>query len=66
MKISEIRGLNSEELVGKLNDLRQEKLNLSIQKQTGQLERPTRLTEIRKEIARIETILSERKAEAKK
>jgi large subunit ribosomal protein L29 len=66
MKISEIRGLNSEELVGKLNDLRQEKLNLSIQQQTGQLERPTRLTEIRKDVARIETILSERKAEAKK
>jgi large subunit ribosomal protein L29 len=40
--------------------LKQEALNLRIQQQSGQLENPARLTQIRKEIARIETIITER------
>jgi len=61
MKNEEIRGMSDAELNVKIQDLRHERLNLRIQQQSGQLERPTRLQEIRKTIARIETIRSERR-----
>ena len=55
MKIKEIRELSSDELGG-----RQEVFNLRMQQASGQMERPSRLKDIRKEVARIETVLSER------
>jgi large subunit ribosomal protein L29 len=61
MKISEIKGLSGQELQARAKELRTESLNLRIQQQSGRLERPSRLTEIRKDIARIETILSEQR-----
>jgi large subunit ribosomal protein L29 len=64
MKNEEIRGMSEAELVAKTQDLRHERLNLRIQQQSGQLERPTRLHEIRKTIARIETIRSKRRLAA--
>jgi len=64
MKNEEIRGMSDAELNVKIQDLRHERLNLRIQQQSGQLERPTRLQEIRKTIARIETIRSERRLAA--
>ena len=63
MKISEVQALNDSELRNRAQELKQEKLNLRIQQQSGRLERPSRLTEIRKTIARIETVLSRRKLE---
>lgn len=64
MKNEELRGMTDAELNVKVQDLQHERLNLRIQQQSGQLERPTRLQEIRKTIARIETILSERRLAA--
>ncbi len=64
MKNDEIRGMSDAELEAKTQELRHERLNLKIQQQSGQLERPTRLHEIRKTIARIETIRSERRLAA--
>lgn len=64
MKNEEIRGMSDAELNVKVQDLQHERLNLRIQQQSGQLERPTRLQEIRKTIARIETIRSERRLAA--
>lgn len=61
MKTEEIRGMSDAELEAKAQDLRQERFNLRIQQQSGQLERPTRLTEIRKTIARIQTVRTERR-----
>jgi large subunit ribosomal protein L29 len=61
MKISEIKGLSGQELQARAKELRAESLNLRIQQQSGRLERPSRLTEIRKDIARIETVLSEQR-----
>jgi large subunit ribosomal protein L29 len=61
MKFEEVNALNDQELQTKSNDLRQERLNLRIQQQTGQLEKPSRLNEIRKNIARIETVKSQRR-----
>ncbi len=65
MKIKDIRALSDEELKAKERDLRQEMLNLRIQQQGGQLEKPSRLNEIRKTIARIQTISNQKKATAK-
>ena len=48
----------------KLRDLRQEIFNLRLQQQTARLERPSRIREVRKDIARIETVLSERRNKA--
>jgi large subunit ribosomal protein L29 len=61
MNIKDVRALNDSELRAKAQDLRHEKLNLRIQQQSGQLERPSRLREIRRNIARIESVLADRK-----
>lgn len=65
MKIKEVKALSETELKEKAQELKQERLNLRIQQQSGQLERPSRLREIRKTIARIETVLSEKRIAAK-
>jgi large subunit ribosomal protein L29 len=61
MKNADVKNLNDSELKSKVQDLKQERLNLRIQQQSGQLERPSRLKEIRKTIARIETAASARR-----
>jgi len=67
MKIADINALSDSELKNKAQDLKQETLNLRIQQQSGRLEKPSRITDIRKTIARIETVLTQRKlAGAKK
>ncbi|MCP4749139.1 MAG: 50S ribosomal protein L29 [Desulfobacteraceae bacterium] len=59
MKASGIRELSSAELKQRLNDLKQELFNLRFQHETGQLENPRKLTQTRKDIARIFTIMTE-------
>ncbi len=66
MKIAEVNNLSDQELKSKIQDLKQERLNLRIQQQSGQLERPSRLKEIRKTIARIETVSSTRRIKGAK
>jgi len=61
MKTTELRELSNEELNTRKRELRQESFHLRLQQQSGQLERPSRLREIRREVARIETILSDRR-----
>jgi len=63
MKISEIRLLPIEELVGKLQDARQELMNMRFQVVTGQLNDTSRLKVARRTVAQMETILKERKGE---
>ena len=63
-KISEIRESSSDELGKRLLDLKQESINLRLQQVTGQLENPARLRQVRREIARIQTIVSERRQKA--
>jgi large subunit ribosomal protein L29 len=60
MKMKEITELSTDELLTKRRDLRQERLHLRLQQQSGQLEQPSRLRLLRRDIARIETALSER------
>ena len=64
MKAKEIRELTEAEAQAKLRDLRQEMFNLRLQQQGARLERPSRLREVRRDIARMETILTERKLQA--
>ena len=65
MKAADIRELSSAELVEKVDTLKQELFTLRIQQVTGQIENPMRLKEIRKTIARIKTILTERELKEK-
>jgi large subunit ribosomal protein L29 len=59
MKSSEIRALKSEEINSKLADAREELMKLRFQQVTGQLTDTSRLRIIRRDIARMETILRE-------
>jgi large subunit ribosomal protein L29 len=63
MKIKEIIEMSTDELLTKRRDLRQERLHLRLQQQSGQLEQPSRLRLLRRDVARIETILSRRENE---
>ena len=60
MKIKEIIEMTTDELLTKKRDLRQESLHLRLQQQSGQLEQPSRLRLLRRDVARIETVLSKR------
>ena len=60
MKIKELREMTVEELGTKRRELKHEMLNLRIQQQSGQLENPARIYLLRKDVARIETIITER------
>lgn len=63
MKIKEIIEMSTDELLTKKRDLRQESLHLRLQQQSGQLEQPSRLRLLRRDVARIETVLSKRTKE---
>jgi len=62
MKPNELRKLSADELAKKKGDLTQELFNLTFQLHTGRLENTAKLKTIRKDIARISTILTESKA----
>jgi len=59
MKYKELKDLTPQELTAKSRDLRQEIFNLRLQQASSQLEKPARLNTIRRDIARIETKISE-------
>ena len=61
MKAKELRDLTDEELKQRFADTEQELFDLRIQKSTGQLEQPLRVRGVRKDIARIRTMMVERK-----
>ena len=63
MKASEIRELSLEELNVKLNDLKKDLFNLRFQNATNQLENPKQITEVRRDIARVKTVITEKTAE---
>jgi large subunit ribosomal protein L29 len=66
MKIKEIVEMSIDELLTKRRDLRQESLHLRLQQQSGQLEQPSRLRLLRRDVARIETVLSQREKQTGK
>ena len=59
MKISQLRDLSVEELTAKLKELKAELFNLRFQQATNQLDNPMRIVEVKKTIARVNTLLRE-------
>jgi large subunit ribosomal protein L29 len=59
MKMSEIKDMNAQELAAKGRDLRQEIFHLRLQQASSQLEKPARLRSLRRDIARLETRISQ-------
>ena len=64
MKADEIRALSDEKIQAQLDETREELMNLRFQQSTGELLDTSRLREIKRLIARLETILHERELEA--
>ncbi|MEI7932342.1 MAG: 50S ribosomal protein L29 [Alphaproteobacteria bacterium] len=62
MKIAEVRGMTDDQLGENLLNLKKEQFNLRFQKATGQMEKTHRVGEIRKDIARIKTVLAAKKS----
>ncbi len=61
MDMKETRNLTKEELTGKRLDLKRELFNLRVQQVSGKNENPARFGQVRRDIARIETILNEKR-----
>ena len=59
MKMNELKDLSLQELAAKGRDLRQEMFNLRLQQASSQLEKPARLRTLRRDIARVETRISQ-------
>ncbi len=64
MKIKEIRELSLDELATRQRDLKQESFHLRLQQQAGQLEKPSQLRALRREVARLETVLNQKRKAA--
>jgi large subunit ribosomal protein L29 len=64
MKMSELKDLTPKELLARSRDLRQELFNLRLQQATSQLDKPHRVRELRRNIARIETQISSTRRKA--
>jgi len=64
MKIDEVRGLTPDQLAESLINLKKEQFNLRFQKATGQIEKTHRVDQVRKDIARIKTVLRGKQAQA--
>ena len=64
MKIDDIRGMTPDQLSDQLTSLKREQFNLRFQRATGQLEKTHRANEVRKDIARIRTVLRGKQAQA--
>jgi large subunit ribosomal protein L29 len=61
MKVHEIRELNVDELNGKVKDLQDQVFRLRIQKAMGQLDTPSKMRTLRRELARVKTVLKEKR-----
>ncbi len=64
MKASELRELTKDELLQKLEDFKEELFNLRMRNATNNLENPKRIRELKKDIARINTVLTEKEKKA--
>ncbi|TBC82687.1 50S ribosomal protein L29 [Rhizobium ruizarguesonis] len=65
MKASDVRAFTADQLKDELAKLKREQFNLRFQKATGQLEKSSRINEVRKDIARVKTIARQKAAEVK-
>ena len=63
MKVNELRKLSEEELTNQINESKKELFDLRLKQSTGALDKPSRIRELRKNVARMKTILRERTIE---
>ncbi len=64
MKIDEVRRFTSDQLTENLLQLKKEQFNLRFQAATGQMDKSHRVNEVRKDIARIKTVMRQKSAQA--
>lgn len=64
MNTSELRGKSADELQKRLVELHREHLNLRVQRATGQMTNPSRFRTLRREVARVKTLLKEQASQA--
>lgn len=64
MKINELRKLSDKELQDKVIESKRELFDLRLKQSTGSLDKPSKIKELRKEVARMKTILRERELDA--
>lgn len=60
MKVKEIKELTTDKIVAKIKEDKEELFNLRFQQATGNLEKPSRIRDLRHEVARLKTVLRER------
>ncbi|TCD13088.1 50S ribosomal protein L29 [Oricola cellulosilytica] len=65
MKASDVKAMSADQLADELASLKKEQFNLRFQKATGQLEKTSRVREVRRDIARIKTIAAQAAAKGK-
>lgn len=65
MKVKEFKNLSEDELVAKEKQIKKELFELESQRQMGRIEKPASLRNLRRDIARILTVLNERKTNGK-
>lgn len=63
LKIKELRELSDRDLESKIREAKKELFNLRLKQSTGNLENPSKMRELRKDVARMKTILRERELE---
>ena len=64
MKAADVKAMTVDELQDKLVDLKKEQFNLRFQKATGQMENTARVRQVRRDIARVKTIMQQKSASA--
>ena len=60
MDVKELQGMEAEELVGKVHELKQELFHLRCQHALGRIENPMKIRQVRKDVARAKTVLREK------
>ena len=65
MKVKEVRELTAQELNTKLGELKKDLFNLRLQHATNQLDNPQKIVEVKRDIARVKTVLREKELAAK-
>ena len=63
MKVNEIRNLTTEEINKKIKEAKEELFNLRFQQATGNLDKPSKIKDLRHTVARLKTVLREREIE---
>jgi large subunit ribosomal protein L29 len=63
MKVNEIRNLTTEEIITKIKETKEELFNLRFQQATGNLDKPSKIKDLRHTVARLKTVLRERELE---